>query len=130
MKQRRQDWLDLPGMTDSGDDRRLDPRLSGQLHLTFSGMDANRMLMETGVVTNLSRDGIGVRSEQPLKSGMELAIFVHCPGSEDYVCIPEARVAWVNGDRFGVSIRMMTPDDQERLHQLFASARCDSASVS
>jgi hypothetical protein len=40
------------------------------------------------------------------------------------MCIPEARVAWASGDRFGVSIRMMKPEDRERLRQMFVSARC------
>jgi hypothetical protein len=130
MKPQRHDWLDIPGMTDSGNTRRRDPRLKGQLNLTFSGMDANHMLLEAGVTTNLSQDGMGIRSDRPLKSGMELAIFVHCPDSDDHVCIPEARVAWVDGGRFGVSIRMIKPDDQERLQQIFASARHEALSMS
>lgn len=95
-----------------------------QLSLTFSGMDAKEMLIETGVVTDLCQDGIGIHAKRPLKPGMELALLINCPDSDEHLCIPEARVAWASGDRFGVSIGAMKPEDRERLHQMFASARC------
>lgn len=94
------------------------------LSLTFSGMDAKEMLIETGVVTDLCQDGLGIHAQRPLKPGIELALLIGCPDSNDHMCIPEARVAWASGDRFGVSIRMMKPEDRERLRQMFVSARC------
>lgn len=100
------------------------------LSLTFSGMDDKEMLIETGVVTDLCQDGIGIHAQRPLKPGMALALFIGCPDSEDHVCIPEAHVAWASGDRFGVSIRTMHPKDREKLHQMFVSAPCQPQRVS
>ena len=101
-----------------------------QLSLTFSGMDAKDMLIETGVVTDLCQDGIGIHAQRTLTPGIALALLIGCPDSDDYMCIPEARVAWVSGDHFGVSTRAMTPEDREKLRQMFVSARCQPQRVS
>lgn len=95
--------------------RRRSPRLGGQFGLTFSGVDKGRMIMGDGRILNVSQKGIGVHGDRSLTSGMELALFIELPDSEDYLCIPEARVSWVKGRRFGVSLRTMKPDDHNRL---------------
>jgi len=104
-------------------DKRQKPRLDGHLGLTFSGMDAADMFFDTGMVTDLCQDGIGACTERSLKPGMELALFIEHSDSEDHFCIPEARVVWVSGKSFGLSIQIMKTEDQERLHRLFLSAR-------
>lgn len=100
------------------------------LNLTFSGMDGKEMLIETGVVTGLCQDGIGIHAQRLLKPDMALALIIGCPNSQDYVCIPDAQVAWVSGDHFGVSIQTMQPKDREKLHQMFVSARFQPQGVS
>ena len=117
---------DLPNQltaTKSVRPRRRECRVKSHLNLTFSGMLAKLMFVESGVVTDMCQNGLGIHADGPVEAGTDLALFIKCPDSEDYVCIPEARVTWANGDRFGVSIRMMKPDDQERLRQIFALAR-------
>ena len=99
------------------------------LNLTFSGMDGNDMVIDTGTVTDLCQDGIGICTQRPLKPGMELALFVNSPDDEDHICIPEARVAWVSGDQFGVSLRTIKSDDHERLRLMFQSAGCQPLRV-
>jgi len=101
--------------------RRQEPRITGQLNLTFSGMDATEIVMDTGTIFDLCRDGIGLRTERSLKLGMELALIIECPGSEADICISEARVTWIEGNRVGLSIRTMTPEDRNRLQQAFTS---------
>jgi len=123
MKHGKYDSGELRLATDCDQERRRDQRLGGQLTLTFSGMDGNHMVIDTGTVTDLCQDGIGVCAKRPVKPDMELALLIDCPNSDDHMCIPEAHVAWATGDCFGVSIRMMKPDDQERLRQIFALAR-------
>jgi len=112
----------LIAMESEGDKRRK-PRLDGQLGLTFSGMEATNMFLDTGVVTDLCHDGIGACTERSLKPGMELALFIEHSDSEDHFCIPEARVVWVSGNSFGLSIKTMKAEDRERLHRIFRSAR-------
>jgi hypothetical protein len=122
MKQMPYDSMErLLAMEPEGDKRRK-PRLDGQLGLTFSGMDATDMFFETGTVTDLCQDGIGACAERSLKPGMELALFIEHSDSEDHFCIPKARVMWVRGNSFGLSIQIMKTEDQEKLHRLFLSA--------
>ena len=103
--------------------RRREPRLGGQLTLTFSGMDATEIVMDTGTTFDLGRGGIGLHTERSLKLGMELALMIECPGSEEDICISEAQVEWVKGGRVGLSIRTMKPEDRHRLQRAFSSAR-------
>jgi len=89
-------------------DRRCIARIATQCRLMYSGMGSGDMLIGDGVVTNLSENGIGIRGNRLVKPGMELALFVDLPGSEDPVCISEGRVSWVTGRRFGVKLINMT----------------------
>jgi hypothetical protein len=122
MKQMAYDSMEkLLAMEPEGDKRRK-PRLDGHLNLTFSGMDATDMFFEAGTVTDLCQDGIGASTERSLRPGMELALFIEHSDSEDHFCIPAARVVWVSGNSFGLSIQSMKTEDQEELHRLFLSA--------
>lgn len=95
--------------------RRRGPRMDGRFGLTFSGRDGGRMMISDGHVMDLSREGIGVRSNRLVRPGMELALFLELPDSEDHLCVPEARVSWVTGQRFGVSLRTIKLEDHNRL---------------
>ncbi len=101
--------------------RRRNPRLAGQFGLTFSGVDKGQMIMGDGHILNLSYEGIGVRGDRLLKPGMELALFIELPDSEDHLCIPEARVSWVKGRRFGVALRTMKSEDHNRLRDFLCT---------
>jgi hypothetical protein len=122
MKHVQHDSTEQPIAMKSESDKRRKPRLDGQLGLTFSGMDATDMFFEAGTVTDLCQDGIGACTERSLKPGMELALFIEHSDSEDHFCIPKARVMWVRGNSFGLSIESMKTEDQEKLHRIFLSA--------
>ena len=96
-------------------DRRHIARTTAQFHLMYSGMESGQMLIGDGVVTNLSENGIGILGNRLVKPGMELALFVDLPGSEDPVCISEGRVSWVTGRRFGVELINMTLEASNQL---------------
>ena len=100
---------------ESESNRRRGTRMGGQFGLTFSGMDEGQIVMGDGHVLDLSQGGIGVRGDRLLKPGMELALFIELPDSEDHLCIPEARVSWVRGRRFGVALRTLKREDNNRL---------------
>lgn len=122
MKQMTYDPMEQLIAVEPDGDKRRKPRLDGQLGLTISGMDSTDMFFETGTVTDLCHDGIGACTERSLKPGMELTLFIERSDSEDHFCIPEARVMWVRGNSFGLSIQSMKTEDQEKLHRLFLSA--------
>ncbi len=71
--------------------------------------------MGDGHVMDLSHEGIGIRGNRLLKAGMDLALFIELPDSEDHLCVPEARISWVQGQRFGVALRTLRLEDQNRL---------------
>lgn len=122
MKQMTYDSMERLLSTEPEGDKRRKPRLDGQLGLTISGMDATDMFFETGTVTDLCHDGIGASAERSLTPGMELSLFIEHSDSEDHFCIPGARVMWVRGNSFGLSLQSMKTEDQEKLHHIFLSA--------
>jgi hypothetical protein len=97
------------------DNRRQAPRVGGRFNLTFSGMDAGHMIVGEGIVTDLSREGVGVRGNRFVKPGMHLALFIELPDSDDHFCIPDARVSWMIGGRFGLRVENLSLEDQSRL---------------
>ncbi len=122
MKFEGQNSVDTTVITDSGNDRRRDLRRGGKISLTFSGMNGKEMVIDTGIVTDLCQDGLGILADRLVTSGMDLALLIECPDADDHLCIPDARVEWVNGSRLGVSTRRLKLQDQERLRHIFALA--------
>jgi hypothetical protein len=98
--------------------RRREVRVSAQLGLIFSGVVDGRLMMGNGHVIDLSRDGIGIRGDRVLRRGLELALFIELPDAEDHLCIPEARVSWISGRRFGVALPTLRREGQNRLRFL------------
>jgi hypothetical protein len=88
----------------SDDNRRGTERVPAQFSLMYSGMSDGRMLIGNGVVSNVSKAGIGILGNHPVKHGMDLSLFIVLPGIEEPICIAETRVSWVSGRRFGVEM--------------------------
>ena len=88
----------------SDDNRRGTERVPAQFSLMYSGMSDGRMLIGNGVVSNVSKSGIGILGNQLVKHGMDLSLFIDLPGIEEPICIAETRVSWVSGRRFGVEM--------------------------
>ena len=86
------------------DNRRGTERVPAQFSLMYSGMSDGRMLIGNGVVSNVSKAGIGILGNHPVKHGMDLSLFIDLPGIEEPICIAETRVSWVSGRRFGVEM--------------------------
>ena len=86
------------------DNRRGTERVPAQFSLMYSGMSDGRMLIGNGVVSNVSKSGIGILGNQLVKHGMDLSLFIDLPGIEEPICIAECRVSWVSGRRFGVEM--------------------------
>jgi hypothetical protein len=100
---------------DSPVNRRRQPRMDGYFTVTISYVDGGQFILENGVVTNLSHGGIGLQVTRPLKPGMAVAMIIVMPNSEHDLCIPEARVSWATGCRFGVALQTLKADEQHRL---------------
>jgi PilZ domain-containing protein len=115
MVDRRMELAQQASSLTAQDDRRLIMRVPAQFGLMYSGIDAGRMLIGDGRVTNLSEGGIGIYGNRLVTPGMELALFVDLPGSADPVCISEGRVSWVTGRRFGVQLLTVKLDAHNQL---------------
>jgi hypothetical protein len=88
----------------SEDNRRGTERVPAQFSLMYSGMSDGRMLIGNGVVSNVSKSGIGILGNHLVRLGMDLSLFIDLPGIEEPICIAESRVSWVSGRRFGVEM--------------------------
>ena len=88
----------------SDDNRRGTERVPAQFTLMYSGMTDGRMLIGNGVVSNVSKSGIGILGDHLVKHGMDLSLFIDLPGIEEPICIAESRVSWVSGRSFGVEM--------------------------
>jgi hypothetical protein len=99
----------------SEDNRRGTERVPAQFSLMYSGMSDGRMLIGNGVVSNVSKAGIGILGNHPVKHGMDLSLFIDLPGIEEPICIAETRVSWVSGRRFGVEMIAAKLDVQNEL---------------
>ena len=97
-------------------DRRHGNRTPALFSLLYSGMSTGQMLIGDGVATNLSRGGIGIRGNRSVTPGMEMTLFVDLPGVEEPLCIPQSRVSWVAGFRFGVALGTLTLEQKKYLH--------------
>jgi len=102
---------ELPGQSE----RRHGVRTPTILRLLYSGMDSGQMLMGDGVVTDLSPGGIGIRGNQSVTPGMEMALFVDLPGLEEPLAIAQSRVSWVEGRRFGVELGTLKLEEKNHL---------------
>ncbi len=96
-------------------DRRHGNRTPALFSLLYSGMDTGQMLIGDGIVTNLSSGGIGIRGNQSVTLGMEIALFIDLPGLEEPLCIAQSRVSWVAGHRFGVALGSLRLEEKKHL---------------
>jgi hypothetical protein len=97
--------------------RRLTERVPADVGLIYSGMDEGQVVMGDGTVRNLSEQGIGIQGKQVVKPGMDLALFLNLPASEEPLCIAQCRVSWVSGNRFGVLVTSSAEDAQQELRR-------------
>ena len=113
----RQASIDRSRRTDkpSDDNRRETERVPAQFSLMYSGMSDGRMLIGNGVVSNVSKSGIGILGDHLVTHGMDLSLFINLPGIEEPMCIAESRVTWVSGRRFGVEMVAAKLDVQNEL---------------
>lgn len=97
-------------------ERRRITRVPVSFGLMYSGISGDDVLMGDGTVMDLSKSGLGVRGNHPVKVGMELTLFLYLPDGEDPLFVLEARVVWTGGRQFGVEIMKRSLREGNRLH--------------
>jgi len=93
-----------PAAKPSHHNRRGTERVPTQFSLMYSGMCDGRMLIGNGIVSNVSKSGIGIHGNHHVKLGMDLSLFIDLPAIDEPICIAESRVSWVSGRKFGVEM--------------------------
>lgn len=105
-------------------ERREASRASTSFGLMYSGLDEAEVLMGDGTVVDLSRGGLGIRGNHPVKTGMELTLFLYLPDGDDPLFVLEACVAWTSGRQFGVEFKKLSLREGKRLRTfLLAQSR-------
>ena len=94
--------------------RRID-RTPVSLRLMYSGICTNGVLIGDGTVIDLSRHGLGIRGNHPVRVGLDLTIFLYFPDGTDPIFVLEANVAWSAGNRFGVKLKPLDLREENRL---------------
>ncbi len=109
----------------SMDWRRI-PRTPVAFGLMYSGLNGDDVLIGDGIVVDLSNSGLGIRGNQPVPVGMELALFLYLPDGEDPLFVLEARVVWTRGCQFGVEFMKLSIREGNRLHLFLRSQYADN----
>jgi hypothetical protein len=107
----------------SVEQRRTD-RTPVSFRLMYSGIYKEQVLIGDGTVTDLSRHGLGIRGNHPVKVGLELTIFLYFPDGNDPLFVLEGNVVWSAGNRFGVEFTQLNLREE---HRLLAFLRARSA---
>lgn len=103
--------------------RREHPRIPAQFSLMYSAQpDDGQVLVGDGTVTSLSRQGLGVRGNTMVRTGMELTLFLYLPDGQDPLFVTAAKVTWTAGHRFGVMITGMNLREQNRFRYFVAGS--------
>lgn len=105
----------------SRSEQRRGDRIPLSFGLMYSGLDGSDVIMGDGTVVDMSRGGLGVRGNQPVKVGMDLTLFLYLPDKEDPLFVVQTQVAWVQGHRFGVQLQHMPVREEHRLHLFLRS---------
>lgn len=114
LRARRQKPLHVTSLTCN---RRETDRLPVEFGLMYSAEGSKgKLIIGDGRVTDLSRNGLGIRGTTVVTPGMELTMFLYLPDGQDPLFIVQARVTWSIGHRFGVHLLKMNLRELNRLH--------------
>ena len=94
-------------------EKRKCQRFDFQLPVSFSGNGA----AGGGLVTNLSKEGCAVASEEPVRPATFLALRLRLPEQYSSLRIEVAEVRWTNPGGFGLQFLHLRAEEQERLHR-------------
>jgi hypothetical protein len=92
----------------------------------YSSITKADVLIGDGTVVDLSKDGLGIQGNYPVRVGMELTLFLYLPDGNDPLFVLEATVAWTSGNLFGVEFKKMCLREGNRL-QAFLRTQTDIA---
>lgn len=96
-------------------ERRHTARTPITFGLLYSGTSNMGDLIGDGTVVDVSRNGLGIHGNHPVRIGMELSLLLYLPDGDDPLFVLEATVAWATGNRFGVEFKKLNLREANRL---------------
>lgn len=96
--------------------------MTGLCALSYSGMDHGRIVLGDGVILVQSDHALAIEGDCPVKAGMELALMVALPASDDHLCFAGARVSWIQGSAFGVELNAVPEYTRTQLMQMIQAS--------
>ena len=104
-------------------DRRTDQRVAIDFRLMYSAQDdRGELIMGDGSVADISSKGMRIRGNVPVKSGLEMTLFLYLPDGQDPLFVLSAEVAWSKGHQFGIEILKMNVRERNRLRYFLSSS--------
>jgi hypothetical protein len=114
--------LNTPGFLNSlMAERRGINRIPLSFGLLYSGLNETDVIMGNGTVVDMSREGLGVRGNQPVTVDMDLTLFLFLPDKKDPLFVIQAQVAWVHERRFGLRPQHLPATSEHRLQRFLQS---------
>lgn len=108
-------------------ERRRMSRSCVSLGLMYSGVNGEDVLIGDGSAVDLSEGGMGIRGNCPVKTGMELTLFLYLQDDEDPLLVSEVVVSWTTGSLFGVELKEVSLRDGDRLRALLRAQSATQA---
>src|SRR5574338_171472 len=96
-------------------ERRRMKRTHASLGIMYSGVNGDDVFIGDGSAVDLSEGGLGILGNCPVKTGMELTLFLYLLDEEEPLFVSEAMVAWTSGSLFGVGVKEVSLHDGDRM---------------
>jgi hypothetical protein len=91
---------------------------SQSLQVSYSGMDNGRFVLGDGTITATSGHRMQLRGDCPVKPGMELALMVAMPNSDDHLYLVSGRVSSSTLHSFEMDLQQVSEATREHLATL------------
>lgn len=88
------------------------------LQVCYSGMDNGRFVLGDGTITATSAHTMQIHGDCPVNPGMELALMVAIPHSDDHLCLVGRQVSSSTMHSFEVDLRQVPEATRKQLETL------------
>ncbi|MCC6139574.1 MAG: PilZ domain-containing protein [Nitrospira sp.] len=89
-------------LTRATTERRGIDRIPLSFSLRYSGSHETGAILGHATAIDMSREGLGVRGNQPVNVDMDLTLFLSLSDTKHPPVVIQAQVAWVDDHRFGL----------------------------
>ena len=104
-------------------DRRTDQRVPIDFRLMYSAQgEREELIMGDGSVVDISNQGLRIRGNMSVKSGLVMTLFLYLPDGQDPLFVLSAEVVWSKGHEFGIQILKMNVRERNRLRYFLSSS--------